>query len=120
MAQCLQRAMGEIILSEINLPNERDIQRGDRILGGSMVFIAVRCTIQYMILPFVLPLFGMSDAISVAFSTVLEVFALGMITFNLTRLWNTNWRWRYLALSVVMAGLIGVFLYFDVRYWVGI
>lgn len=106
-------------MSEINLPNEKDIQRGDRILGGSMVFVAVRCTIQYVILPFVLPLFGMSDAISVALSTVLEVAALGMITYNLIRLWNTSWRWRYLGLSVVMGGLIAAFLYFDIRYWVG-
>jgi hypothetical protein len=106
-------------VSEIYPPKERDIQRGDRVLGGSMVFVAVRCTIQYIILPFALPLFGLSDAISVAFSTVLEAFALGMIAYNLIRLWNTSWRWRYLALSIVMAGLIGAFLYMDIRYWLG-
>lgn len=120
MTQCPHRAKGEIILSKINLSSERDIQRGNRILGSSMVFVAVRCTIQYVILPFILPLFGMSDAISVALSTVLEVVALGMIIYNLIRLWNTSWRWRYLGLSVVMGGLIVVFLYFDIQYWVGI
>jgi hypothetical protein len=84
-------------LSETNLPGDSDIRRGDRILGGSMVFVAVRCTLQYVILPFILPLFGLSDAISVALSTVLEVVALGMIVYNVIRLWNTNWRWRYLG-----------------------
>ncbi len=106
-------------MSEINLPDNRDVQRGDRILGASMVFVAVRCTIQYIILPFVLPLFGLADAVSVVFSAVLEVFALGMIAYNLVRLWNTSWRWRYLALSVVMAGLIGTFLFMDIQYWLG-
>ena len=107
-------------MSEINLSDEVETQRSDRILGGSMVFVAVRCIIQYVFLPFVLPLFGLSNAISVVLSAILEVFALGMIIYNLFRLWHTGWRWRYLTLSVVMAGIIGVFLYVDIRRWLGL
>ena len=107
-------------MSQIHLSDDKEIRRSDRILGGSMVFVAVRCTIQYVILPFVLPLFGLSNAVSVVLSTILEVFALGMIIYNLVRLWGTGWRWRYLALSVVMAGLIGTFLYFDIQHWLGL
>jgi hypothetical protein len=47
-------------------------------------------------------------------SLVLEVFALGMMGFNVWQLWPTSWRWRYLALSAVMASLVGVFIYVDV------
>lgn len=106
-------------MSDTNLPDEID-QRSDRILGGSMALVAVRCTVQYVILPFVLPLFGLGNNVSVVLSTIVEVFSLGMISYNLIRLWHTGWRWRYLAISVVMAGIIGVFLYVDIRHWLGL
>ena len=80
-----------------------------------MVFVAARCTIQYIILPFVLPLFGITDTFSVAISLVLEFIAAGMIFFNIHRLWPTSWRWRYLMLSVGMLALIAILVYEDVR-----
>jgi hypothetical protein len=108
-------------MSEANQTSEKQVQlqQGDRAIGGSMIFVAVRCTIQYVILPFVLPLFGLGNTVSVLLSTVLEVIAVVAIIYNLVRLWNTRWRWRYLGLSVLMGGLIAVFLYFDVVHLLG-
>jgi hypothetical protein len=89
-------------------------------MGGSMVFVAVRCTLQYIILPFVLPLVGLSGTLSVAISAIIDVVALGMIAYNIKRLWYTNWRWRYLGLSVVMILIIGLFLFLDIRILSGL
>jgi hypothetical protein len=75
----------------------------------------VRCTIQYILLPFVLPFFGLGGNVGTGISIVIDLLALGMILFNLRRLWNTSWRYRYLALSVVMIALLAVFLYGDIR-----
>jgi len=90
--------------------------RATRVVGGSMVFVAIRCTLQYVILPFVLPWIGLGGNSSVWISTVLEVFALGMILFNIHQLWNTSWRWRYIGLSAITITLIAIFLYFDLRH----
>jgi hypothetical protein len=108
-------------VSDINQPTEKEIQlqQGDRVIGGSMIFVAIRCTIQYIVLPFILPLFGLGNTVSVVLSTILEVVALVTIIYNLVRLWNTSWRWRYLGLSAVMGGLIAVFLYFDIIHLMG-
>ena len=100
-------------------PTDSQAARADRILGSSIVFVAVRCTIQYIILPFVLPLFGITDTFSTAISLVLELIAAGMILYNVRRLWPTNWRWRYLALSVGMLALIAILVYQDVRVVLG-
>jgi len=99
--------------------SETRLKRSDRILGGSFVFVAIRCTLQYVVLPFALPLLGLGGLFSVIISLALEIFALGLMTYNVWQLWPTRWRWRYLALSVVAATLVGVFVYMDVRALMG-
>lgn len=85
-------------------------------MGGYILFVAVRCTLQYILLPFALPLLGLNNSISVAISALIDVFALGMIAYNIRRLWNTSWRWRYVALSVIMVSILAVFLVNDFNF----
>ena len=103
--------------SESLAPAPADLKRSDRLMGGSLVFVAIRCTLQYILLPFVLPFFGLAGTWSVGIATAIDILALGMITYNVARLWNTSWRWRYLALSVVMVAILLVFLYQDYKYF---
>lgn len=88
--------------------------KSDGIVGGVMLWAALRCTVQYVLLPFLLPLVGLSSSISLWLSAAISLFALGLILFNLKRLWHTNWRWRYLGLSLVASSAIVLFLYLDV------
>jgi hypothetical protein len=99
--------------SERAAPNLAEVKRSDRLMGGYILFVAVRCTLQYILLPFALPLIGLSSSISVALAAAIDVMALGMIAYNIRRLWNTSWRWRYVALSVIMVAILVVFLYND-------
>ena len=80
-----------------------------------MVFSALRCTLQYIVLPFVLPWLGMTGTVSLVISLVLEGLAVGIIVYNIIVLWPTNWRWRYLGLGTVMLFILGVFLYTDLQ-----
>ncbi len=101
-------------MTEPQPPTDKAVSRADRAIGGAMAFAAVRCTVQYILLPFVLPWFGLTGAFSAALSLVIEVLALGLIVYNLKQLWRTNWRWRYLGLSAVMISVMGVFAYVDI------
>jgi hypothetical protein len=107
-------------MAELNAPSERDGGRADRVLGGSMVWVALRCTLQYVVLPFILPWFGVTGMFSAALSLAIEVLALGMIAYNVRRLWSTSWRWRYLALSAGMLTVMGLFAYLDIRVLMGL
>ncbi len=99
----------------MNTTTNQDIKRGDRIMGGSLLFVAIRCTLQYVILPFVLPFIGLSSTFSIVISAILEVVALAVIIYNIQRLWHTSWRWRYIGLSVFTVTIIVIFLYYDAR-----
>ena len=84
-------------------------------MSGTMLFVAIRCTLQYIILPFILPLLGITNLVSVVLSILIESVALGVMGYNVRRLWNTHWRWGYLAWSSFMAFIIIVFLVNDFR-----
>ncbi|MCC7165776.1 MAG: hypothetical protein IT331_24980 [Anaerolineae bacterium] len=102
-------------MTELTPPTQQEIRRTDRYTGGYLVFVCVRCTIQYILLPFVLPLLGLGGNIAISISLAIDFLALGMISYNVWRLWDTSWRYRYLALSVVMVGILLVFIYHDLR-----
>lgn len=106
--------------SERAAPSPAEVKRTDRLMGGSLLFVAIRCTLQYVLLPFVLPFMGMNNSLSIGLSAIIDVIALAMIVFNIKRLWNTSWRWRYLALSVVMVTIIAIFLYNDFNYFLSL
>ena len=103
--------------SELAAPLPAQVSRSDRLTGGYLLFVAVRCTLQYVLLPFALPFLGFSGAISTGIAAAIDVLALGLILFNVVQLWGTSWRWRYLALSVVMVSILLIFLYQDYKYF---
>lgn len=106
--------------SERAAPSPAEIKRTDRLMGSSLLFVAIRCTLQYVLLPFVLPFMGLNNSISIGLSAIIDVLALGMIAYNIRRLWNTSWRWRYVVLSAVMVSIIAVFLYNDFNYFLNL
>lgn len=103
--------------SEQAVPNPAEVKRSDRFVGSYVLFVAVRCTLQYVLLPFVLPFIGLGNSVSTGIAAAIDVFALGMIGYNIRRLWNTSWRWRYLALSAIMVTILAVFLYNDYNFF---
>lgn len=105
--------------SDLTAPSTQEIKRSDRLTGGYLLFVSVRCTLQYVVLPFVLPFLGLSNTISVILSLIFDVIALGAITYNIKNLWGTSWRWRYIALSAIMLPVLAVFLVQDIRFLMG-
>jgi hypothetical protein len=102
-------------MAELTPVTDEEINRTSAVVGSSLVFVAVRCTLQYIVLPFILPILGLSNLVSIGLSIGIETFALGMIAYNVFRLWNTSWRWGYLLWSLLVVFIIGVFLYMDIR-----
>lgn len=91
------------------------VKEGDRLFTGSLAFVALRCTLRYVALPFVLPLIGLAGALSSVIALVIDAVALTTIALNIRRLWNTSWRWRYLGLGVVMTIVIAILAWGDIQ-----
>lgn len=87
----------------------------------SVLVSAVRCTVRYMLLPFVLPLAGIASGAALAVLLVLDVIAGITIVSTLRRLWRAEdpRRWQYLLMALGMTVLIGFFFFTDVRVMPG-
>lgn len=90
---------------------------GSSVIGVPIALTAVRCTLQYILVPFVLPLFSVGGAFSPFVNLLAGAFGLGVIFYNLKRLWSSNWRWRYLGLSAIVVPIVLVSMYFDFLAW---
>ena len=86
---------------------------GSMVIGVPLLLTAVRCTLQYIVVPFVLPLFSISGSFSPTVNILAGVFSLGVILYNLMRLWHTNWRRRYMLLSLFIIPVVLGSIYHD-------
>ena len=93
---------------------------GTTVIGVPLLITAVRCTLQYILVPFVLPLFSVSGTFSPIVNILASVFGLCVILYNLASLWRTNWRKRYILLSSFIIPVILVSIYFDYLYFLSI
>jgi ABC-type iron transport system FetAB permease component len=71
----------------------------------------LRCTVQYVVLPFVLPWIGVTTTVPPWITVVLSALALAALIRNLRSLWRLRHprRWNYLVLA---AGVIASLLVF--------
>lgn len=105
--------MAQIELSKDVIETNTDVIVGTSVLGVPLALTAIRCTLQYILVPFILPLFGIGGLFSPLVNVAAGVLGVGVILFNLKRLWHSNWRVRYLGLSLVIVPFILVSMYFD-------
>lgn len=121
VAQRYTALIDSLMIRILFLPphSEQNVTRpADRAFNASLLLSGTRCIVQYVLLPFVLPLVGFAADLSVWLSMAIDLVALGALVFSLRRLWRTRapQRWRYLPLALLMALAISVFLWHDVRF----
>lgn len=88
-----------------------------RALNFALLVSALRCTVQYVVLPFVLPWIGVTAAIPAWVTLFLGAVALVFLARNLRALWRARHarRWSYLFLALVVAATLLLFIAVDAR-----
>ena len=91
--------------------------RAQRALTFGLLLSAFRCTLQYVVLPFVLPWIGVTGALPPWVTLPIGALALAAIVRNVRYLWRLRHarRWSYLALAVVVGGALLVFAAVDLH-----
>lgn len=109
------------------LADVEDVEDGDdevdpsaapatRAFSLSLMISALRCTLQYVILPVVLPLIGMTGLFSLPLMILLDLVALTLLINSLRYFWRVRHPRRFdmLPLSAVILIIILGSLSFDV------
>ncbi|MGH2443412.1 MAG: hypothetical protein ACRDFX_09640 [Chloroflexota bacterium] len=91
--------------------------QAQRALNFALLVSALRCTLQYVVLPFVLPLIGVTAPLPAWATLAIGVVALAFLARNVRRLWRTRHarRWSYLFLAAVVGGTLVLFAVVDLR-----
>jgi hypothetical protein len=91
-------------------------KKSERVMGYSLAFSAVRCILQYAILPFVLPLIGVAASWALGLTMLVNIAAIVAIVASVRRMWQIQYshRWRYMMLAVPAFILLVSFLALDI------
>ena len=90
-------------------------ENGESIFNGFMLWAACRCGLQYIMIPFLLPLIRLSDSVSIWLNIGISLLAIAVMGRNIWRLWDTSWRKRYITWSIIAIAVITLFLYSDFK-----
>ena len=86
----------------------------------SMLISAIRCTLTYVVFPFVVPAVGFATGVGPVVGIVIGVVAMTCDVFTIRRFFAVDhkWRWHFSAVALSVIGLLSVLLVQDVIHLV--
>ena len=86
----------------------------------SMLISAVRCTLTYVVFPFVVPAVGFATGVGPILGIVIGVVAMTCDVFTIRRFFAVDhkWRWHFSAVALSVIGLLSVLLVQDIVHLV--
>lgn len=84
----------------------------------SMLISATRCTLTYVVFPFVLPAVGLAARVGPVLGLVIGLIAIACDVFTIRRFFMVDhkWRWRFAAIAGCVIVLLSVLLVQDVAH----
>jgi hypothetical protein len=88
-----------------------------RALTFGLMISALRCTVQYVVLPFVLPWIGVARTLPIWATVILSLVALAALVRNVRYLWRLRHarRWSYLFISGAVVASLVLFMVVDLH-----
>lgn len=86
-----------------------------RVFSTSILISAVRCTLAYVVFPWLLPAVGVAGGVGPGIGAVVGVIAIAFNVLSIRRFWATDhrWKWPITALNCTVIGLLSVLLVAD-------
>lgn len=84
----------------------------------SMLISATRCTLTYVVFPFVLPALSFAAGVGPVLGVLIGTFAIVCDVFTIRRLFEVDhkWRWHFSTIAVMVIGLLSVLLVEDIAH----
>ncbi len=92
-----------------------------RSFQQSMLISGIRCTLTYVVFPFVLPAVGLAKGVGPIVGLVIGSVAIVCDVFTIRRFFTVDhkWRWPFSAIAGAVIGLLVVLLVQDLGHVVG-
>lgn len=93
-----------------------DELQASRIFSLSILISAIRCTLTYVVFPWILPLLGIAGGVGPGVGIAVGVIAIGFNILSIRRFQSSNHRWRrpLIALNSTVIVLLLILVAIDV------
>jgi NADH:ubiquinone oxidoreductase subunit 4 (subunit M) len=97
--------------------SEEAAQGAKRALTASLIFSGVRCILMYAVIPFVLPLLGVTGLFAHQVDVVINLAAIAALIYSVRRFWQIDYRGKvaYTVVAAMAFVIIVVFIALDLR-----
>jgi hypothetical protein len=118
--RAVERSRADLIVRRMLLIRERPAgllaNSAYAAFQRSMLISAIRCTLTYVVFPFVMPAVGFATGVGPVLGIVIGVVAMTCDVFTIRRFFAVDhrWRWHYSAIALVVIGLLSVLLVQDI------
>ncbi|MDX1690370.1 MAG: hypothetical protein R3290_05040 [Acidimicrobiia bacterium] len=94
-------------------PTPAQVARGFNV---SVIVSGIRCTLSYVVLPFVVPFLGLAPGVGPGLGIAIGVVAIAANLWSIRRFWQARHPWRRVATAVHVGiiAFLGVLLVLDV------
>ncbi|MCO8128489.1 hypothetical protein NHL50_14855 [Acidimicrobiia bacterium EGI L10123] len=91
--------------------------QANRTFSTSVLVSAVRCTLAYVVFPWLLPAFGLASGVGPALGLVIGPIAIAFNVASIRRFHASDhrWKWQITVLNCAVIALLVVLFVLDVR-----
>jgi hypothetical protein len=109
---------GDVALDATDELTDGSAERG---FSRSIVISGIRCTLTYVILPFVAPWIGLAPGVGPTVGLAIGVVAIAANLFSIRRFWAADHKWKVQAtiLHVSVLVLLTILMVLDINQLVG-
>lgn len=88
---------------------------------ASMLFTGIRCVLEYIVLPFMLPLLNLSNTIAVPLVLAVNLIALAALVHSVRKFWAIDYKHKraFLGVAVIGGAILILFMIGNLRALLG-
>lgn len=100
----------------LDFSKDTELESASKTFSTSMVVSGIRCTLTYVVFPWILPLLGVAGGITAGLGLPVGLVAIFFNVWSIRRFWKTdhNFKWIVASINVCVIVLLSILVILDI------
>ena len=100
----------------LDFSKDTELESASTTFSTSMVVSGIRCTLTYVVFPWILPLLGVAGGITAGLGLPVGLVAIFFNVWSIRRFWKTdhNLKWLVASINVCVIVLLSILVILDI------